>query len=147
MQYSEAKQGRVFVIRLEDGDLIREEIERFAQEQSISCASLIIHGGVDGDNAIIVGPEEGRAKVIQPMEYVLNNPHEITGTETLFPDEIGKPVLHLHISCGRGDSAVVGCVRAGVRTWHVMEVILVELLECTASRKFDHQIGLGLLNP
>lgn len=30
MKYSEAKQGRIFVIRLEDGDVIHEEIEKFA---------------------------------------------------------------------------------------------------------------------
>lgn len=29
MKYSEAKQGRIFVIRLEDGDIVHEELERF----------------------------------------------------------------------------------------------------------------------
>ena len=90
MKYSQAKQGRVFVIRLEDGDLIREEIESFAEEKSISCAALTIHGAVDGDNTLVVGPKEGRAEVIRPMKYTLNDPHEITGTGTLFPDENGN---------------------------------------------------------
>ncbi|NIT59971.1 MAG: DUF296 domain-containing protein, partial [Aliifodinibius sp.] len=31
MKYSEAKQGRIFVIRLEDGDIVHDEIERFAR--------------------------------------------------------------------------------------------------------------------
>lgn len=35
MKYSEAKQGRIFVIRLEDGDIVHEELERFAREQSM----------------------------------------------------------------------------------------------------------------
>ena len=35
MKYSQAKQGRVFVIRLEDGDVIHEEIEKFAREKGI----------------------------------------------------------------------------------------------------------------
>ena len=29
MKYSEAKQGRVFIIRLEDGDVLHESIEAF----------------------------------------------------------------------------------------------------------------------
>ncbi|MDY6863052.1 MAG: DUF296 domain-containing protein, partial [Thermodesulfobacteriota bacterium] len=29
MKYSQAKPGRIFVIRLEDGDIIHEEIEKF----------------------------------------------------------------------------------------------------------------------
>jgi len=28
MQYSEVKQGRIFVLRLEDGEIVHEEIER-----------------------------------------------------------------------------------------------------------------------
>ncbi|MBA3036272.1 MAG: DUF296 domain-containing protein, partial [Desulfobacterium sp.] len=30
MKYSEAKQGRIFVVRLEDGETVHEEIEKFA---------------------------------------------------------------------------------------------------------------------
>ena len=47
MQYSEAKLGRVFVIRLEHGDVVHQEIEQFAREQSIRTAALIIVGGAD----------------------------------------------------------------------------------------------------
>ena len=45
MKYSQAKQGRVFVMRLEDGETVHEEIERFAREHSIAAAALIIIGG------------------------------------------------------------------------------------------------------
>jgi len=31
MKYSEAKQGHIFVIRLEDGDIIHEAVENFAR--------------------------------------------------------------------------------------------------------------------
>ena len=40
MKYSQAKQGRVFVIRLEDGETVHEEIEKFARAQSITAAAL-----------------------------------------------------------------------------------------------------------
>lgn len=45
MRYSEAKQGRVFVIRLEDGDVLHESIEAFAREHEIQAAGLIALGG------------------------------------------------------------------------------------------------------
>ena len=48
MKYSQAKQRRIFVIRLEDGDIVHEEIEKFARNQSIKAAALIIIGGADG---------------------------------------------------------------------------------------------------
>ena len=129
MKYSEAKQGRIFVIRLEDGDIVHEAIERFAREQSIRAAALIIIGGADAGSTLVVAPEEGRATTISPMEHILDNVHEITGTGTIFPDEEGNPVLHCHIACGRKASTITGCVRKGVKVWHVMEVILFELVD------------------
>jgi predicted DNA-binding protein with PD1-like motif len=147
MKYSEAKQGRIFVIRLEDGDIVHNEIERFAREKSIRAAGLIIVGGADQDSKFVVGPEEGRATPVVPMEYVLNEVHEIAGVGTLFPDDEGNPVLHMHMACGRKSSTVTGCIREGVRVWHVMEVILFELADTTGVRTHDAETGFKLLQP
>ena len=86
MKYSQAQQGRIFVIRLEHGDVIHEEIEKLAREQSIKAAALIIIGGAEENSTLIVGPEDGKAKSVNPMEHRLDGVHEITGTGTLFPD-------------------------------------------------------------
>jgi len=147
MKYSEAKQGRAFVIRLEDGDILHESIERFAEANRIRAAMLIVVGGADAGSKLVVGPEEGRASPVVPMELVLKNVHEIAGVGTLFPAEDGSPKLHMHISGGRESAAVTGCVRCGVKVWHVMEIILIELLNTTASRKMDPSTGFELLEP
>lgn len=147
MKYSSAEQGRIFVIRLEDGDILHEEIEKFAREKGINAAYLIAVGGADAGSKLIVGPEKGRAEKINPLQTVLNEVHEISGTGTIFPDESGSPVLHMHAACGRIDSNVTGCVRAGVKVWHVLEVILVELLNSTACRRFEAASGFKLLQP
>ncbi|MEJ2665270.1 MAG: DUF296 domain-containing protein, partial [Spirochaetia bacterium] len=60
MRYSQAKQGRVFIIRLEDGDILHESIERLARDEGITAAALIAVGGADKDSALIVGPQHGR---------------------------------------------------------------------------------------
>ena len=147
MRYSQAKQGRIFIIRLEDGDIVHEEIEKFAREKSIKAAALIILGGADKGSKLIIGPEHGRREPIIPMEHILDNVHEIAGTGTIFPDEKGKPVLHMHMACGRKTSSVTGCVRKGVKVWHVMEVILFELVDTTAVRAFEPTTGFELLKP
>ena len=146
MQYSEVKQGRVFLIRLEDGETVHEEIERFAREQSITAAAMIIIGGADEGSKLVVGPERGRAKPINPMEHILDNVHEIAGTGTLFPDEEGNPIIHMHIACGRNAKTVTGCIRNGVKVWQVMEVVLFELIDTTGKRVFDPNLGFKLLN-
>ena len=147
MKFSEAKHGRTFVIRLEDGEIVHEEIERFARKQSIQAAALIIIGGADKDSKLIVGPEHGRAETIIPLNQILDNVYEVTGTGTLFPDDKGSPVLHMHMACGRETHTTTGCVRTGVRVWHIMEVILFELTDTTATRIYEPQIGFKLLNP
>jgi predicted DNA-binding protein with PD1-like motif len=146
MKYSEAKQGRTFIIRLEDGEIVHEEVERFAREHAIQAASLIIIGGADKGSKLVVGPEDGRSTPVSPMEHLLENVHEITGTGTLFPDEKGNPVLHMHIACGRKGATVSGCVRKGVKVWHIMEIILFELTDTSAVRAFDPGTGFQLLH-
>jgi len=147
MKYSQAEPGRIFVIRLEDGDIVHEKIEAFAKEKGIKAASLNVLGGADEGSILVTGPEQGRSKTIVPLQHVLDNVHEVTGTGTLFPDEKGEPVLHMHMACGRGDSSVTGCIRNGVKVWQVMEIILYELEGSTGIRKKDSVTGFDLLEP
>ena len=147
MKFSECKPGRIFVLCLENGDIVHEEIEQFARDHSIAAASLIIIGGAAKGSKLIVGPEQENENgtPVTTLEYVLENVHEIAGAGTLFPDDQGNPVLHLHMACGRKSSTRTGCIRRGVKVWHIMEVILFELLESKGKRVFDPETGFTLL--
>lgn len=145
MKFSECKPGRIFVLCLENGDIVHQEIEQFARDQSIAAASLIIIGGADKGSKLIAGPERADEIPVTALEVVLENVHEIAGTGTLFPDDQGNPVLHLHMACGRKSSTRTGCIRRGVRVWQIMEVVLFELLESKGKRKFDPVTGFTVL--
>lgn len=147
MKYSQATLGRVFVVRLEDGDILHEQLEALALREGVRSAAVLVVGGADLGSRLITGPEDGRAAVINPMQTVLDNVHEAAGTGTIFPDDNGKPVLHLHMACGREDQTVTGCVRAGVKIWQVMEAVVIELTGCTAQRLLDPVTGFKLLQP
>lgn len=147
MKCSEAKQGRTFVIRLEDGEIIHEKLEEFARTHAVNAAALIAVGAIDEGSKLVVGPEEGRSETITPMEYVLDDVHEMAGAGTIFPDKDNNPVMHMHIASGRKDSTITGCVRRGVKVWQILEVILIELVDTSASRIFDAQLGFELLEP
>ena len=137
MKYSEAVLGRVFVIRLEDGDVVHECIEDFAAEKGVRAGAMIILGGADTGSRLVVGPESGRAEKIVPMTRLLQNVHEVAGVGTLFPDAASRSILHMHMACGRELSTVTGCVRTGVKVWHIMEAVLFELTETDARRIYD----------
>ena len=147
MKYTEANQGRIFILRLEDGEILHETIEAFAAEHSVKAAAVIALGGADEGSKLIVGPEHGRSEVITPMEHLLDDVNEIAGVGTIFPGKGNKPVLHMHIASGRNDSTVTGCVRRGVKVWHILEVILFELVDSSARRVLNEQLGFELLEP
>jgi predicted DNA-binding protein with PD1-like motif len=147
MKYSEANPGRIFVIRLEDGDIVHEAIESFAKEHAVKAATLVILGGADKGSRLVVGPEEDRSKPLIPIGLILENVHEVAGVGTLFPDDEGNPTLHMHISFGRNGNTVTGCIRTGVKVWHVMEAVLFELVDSTGVRKPDEATDSKLLQP
>ena len=147
MRYSEAKQGRIFILRLENGEVLHETIEAFAIEKGIHSATIEVLGGADSGSKLVVGPEDGQVLPPAPQEIMLHGVHEVVGVGTIFLDESDSPLLHLHLACGRGEHTITGCARAGVTTWHVIEVIIRELTESSASRKKDQLTGFTLLDP
>lgn len=148
MKASSARPGRVFIIRLEHGDIIHECLERFAAEQGIRHATLTLHGGAEAGSILVTGPRDGHSPPpIAPQTTALDDVHEVVGAGTIFPDTNGTPILHVHLACGRGKQTITGCIRSGVKTWHVLEVVLTELLDSTARRLPDPATGFELLVP
>ncbi len=147
MRYTQVDQGRIFVLSLENGDILHKEVEWFAREKNIAAGAVIAVGGADKNSELVVGPEDGTKIPIDPMKYVLDEVHEIAGTGTVFTDEEGNPVLHMHLASGRNDKTITGCTRNGVIVWKTMEVILFEFVNCSAKRVFDSESGYRLLRP
>ncbi len=145
MRYSSAGLGRVFVVRLEDGDVVHEAIEALAERESVERGAVLVLGGADDGSRVVVGPHDGRAALIEPMKRVLRGVHEMAGVGTLFPDTDGRPRLHLHAAFGRDDRVTAGCIRLGVTTWIVGEVIVFELTGSGAVRRPDVATGFELL--
>jgi len=144
MQASEGKIGRVFVLRLDDEDVIPECIERFAVDNSIRAAQVVLLGGI-GAGGVVSGP---RTPEIPPDTMVLpvDGVHEVLGAGLLAPDESGKPVLHIHGALGRAGTTLTGCLREGVRTWFTIEAVVTEVLDNRVRRLPDAASGLSLLN-
>ncbi|MFC1867464.1 PPC domain-containing DNA-binding protein [Thermodesulfobacteriota bacterium] len=144
MKTCEGSIGRIFVIRLEDGDLIPDCIENFAGENKISVGQVTLIGGI-GSGEIVVGPRHSDEFPPQPMRLPVDGAHEVAGVGVLAPDEDGKPILHIHAALGRSGNTMSGCLRPGVMTWLVGEVIIYEILGVDATRIKDKRSGFALL--
>lgn len=147
MRYAVGSVGRVLVIRLEDGDVLHECVERAARENGLTRGAVLALGGADAGSRMVVGPRDGRAEKIEPMLSQLAGESELAAVGTLFPDEHGQPSLHMHASAGRDGRSVTGCVRAGVKVWLIQEVVVIEILGTEARRAKDPRTGFHLLEP
>jgi predicted DNA-binding protein with PD1-like motif len=145
MQFTEAKFGRIFVLRLHDGDHLPDVLESFAAENNISTALCFFLGGVKEKGRVVVGPKDGSALPPEPMVALLNGVHEACGVGTIFADEEGKPKLHMHSSFGRNEKTITGCVRLGVDVWQIGEVVVLELTDTTAYRVKNKETGFEFL--
>ena len=139
------EKGRVFVLRLETGEVLHEVLERFSKEKGIKNAIVTAVGGIGEGSRLTVGPEVPYDNGIVPIFLTLDAPHELTASGTIFQDENGNPMMHMHGSAGREGKAVTGCLRAGVIAWLVLEVIIIELVGEGAVRKMNKENGMKIL--
>jgi predicted DNA-binding protein with PD1-like motif len=146
MKASEGHIGRVFIIRLEDGDVVPKCIERFARENGVSVGHVVLVGGIGGGQ-VVVGPRRSDERPPDPMLLPIDSAHEVVGAGVLAPGQDGKPVLHIHAALGRSGQTMTGCLRPGVTTWLVGEVILYEIVDAKATRVKDKVTGFALLEP
>ena len=143
MKYSQGNIGRVFVARAEHGDNLLEEIKKLAKKEKIETGVMYVIGALK-DASFVVGPKECNLPPV-PVWRKFDDGREIIGIGTLFQDEQG-PVLHLHGAFGKGDQALMGCIRDLSEVYLVAEVILLELTGTGAFKKFEEESGLKMIN-
>ncbi|MFC1965123.1 PPC domain-containing DNA-binding protein [Chloroflexota bacterium] len=146
MKVCEGQVGRVFVIRLEDGDVLPGCIERFAEENGVSVGHVILVGGIGGGE-VVVGPRHSEEMPPQPILLPVDGAHEVAGVGVIALGQDGRPSLHIHAALGRSGKTTTGCLRPGVTTWLVGEVILYEILGAKVARVRDAESGFELLEP
>ena len=165
MKAAQGHIGRIFVLRLEDGDKIPHCIEQFAESEQIRHAQVILLGGLDGGQVVVgprysapgaeatsaapqansAAPASPPPPAIDPMLLPVDGAHEVEGVGFLAPNSHGKPMLHIHASLGRGGRTLTGCLRPGVDTWLVGEAVLIEILGLEVARLKDPKSGFELL--
>ncbi len=143
MQYSEGRVGRVFVIRLEDGEDLIESVQSFAAEKGVAAGMIHFLGALRGGR-LITGPKEPTIPPGPPFVEDLDDAWEIFGVATVYPGDGGEPTVHIHSSAGHADRALTGCLRERATTYLVVEAVVFELLGLEARRCIDEDSGLRL---
>ena len=142
MKSVEMTRGRTFVLALETGESVKGCVESFCRDHSVKCAKVTILGGMQKGSSFVCGPrlENGEEAIpISPLSHTIDAPMEFAGVGTVFPDESGMPVMHLHGSVGRDGGSVTGCFRQSATAWLTLEVVIEEMLGDAPVRRFDEE--------
>ncbi|MFT0898891.1 PPC domain-containing DNA-binding protein [Candidatus Methanoprimaticola sp. MG2] len=137
MESAELRQGRIFILRLVDGEVLHESVETFCRDNGILRASVSIVGALGRGSEIVSGPMMPVGEKVVPVTIVLDGPCEVSGFGTVFPDEDGNPLAHIHGSVGRKGFSATGDLRPNAVAWLVMEVIVTELIGDGPARHFS----------
>ena len=142
MQYSEGHLGRIFMIRVDDGEDLLEAINRFVIGQKIKAGLLLFLGALR-EGRLVTGPEQ---PVIPPVPHFesITDGWEIFGMGTIYRGDDGNPKIHYHLSAGKKTAALTGCLREKALTYLVVEVVLFEFQGIYGKRVADPASGLHI---
>jgi len=141
MQYSEGQVGRIFTVRIDDGEDFLREIQRFVTAMNIQSGTIQFLGAVRSAK-IVTGPKE---PVIPPSprgEEIFGG-WELLGFATIYPGEDG-PSIHLHTAAGKGIRSLAGCLREKAEVYLVIEAIVTEFVGISARRLPHEKTGVNL---
>jgi predicted DNA-binding protein with PD1-like motif len=142
VDYTQGTIGRVFTVRLDQGDDIVQELEGLAISENIESAMFMMLGAVK-EASLVVGPKKNVVPP-DPQWARIKDVHELIGIGNIFREtETGKPKVHLHSAAGRGDSVKTGCLRESSEVFMVVEVFIMEICGISASRIFDPDRGFA----
>jgi len=141
MQYTEGQLGRVFVVRIDDGEDMLLSLRQFILDKGIRAGSIHFLGALM-NGRMVTGPEE---PVIPPVPHfvMFEGGWEIFGIGTIYPGE-GGPYIHYHASVGRSGHALTGCLREKATTYLIVEAVILEFTGLAARREFDKKTQLHL---
>jgi predicted DNA-binding protein with PD1-like motif len=141
MQYTEGQLGRVFVVRIDDGEDMLISLHQFINDKSIQTGSILFLGALMSGR-MVTGPED---PVIPPVPHfvMFEGGWEVFGVGTIYPGE-GGPHIHYHASVGRSGHALTGCLREKAITYLIIEAVILEFTGLSARREYDKKLQVHL---
>lgn len=143
MKYKELQEGRSFVLRLDNGENLLEELLTFFQEQRLQGAVFWVLGALEKGQ--LVGGPQTASLPPEPINITFNDTREIVGWGNIARVMEGSPKIHLHMSAGRNDHTYTGCLRKKGQVFLTSEIYLREIINFPV-RKKEMSSGIELLD-
>jgi hypothetical protein len=141
MQYSEGRLGRVFVVRIDDGEDFLAVMHEFVRNKAVRTGTILFLGALS-QGRMVTGPEQ-LAVPPEPHYVMFEGGWEMVGIGTICTGDDG-PAIHYHASVGRAGHALTGCLREKAVTYIVAEAIVLEFTGLDIRREFDEKTKVSL---
>ncbi len=141
MQYSVGQVGRVFVVRIDDGEDFLVSMRKFIADKGIQSGSVLFLGALM-NGRMVTGPEEPVIPPTPPF-VMFEGGGAVFGVGTIYPGE-GGPHIHYHASVGRAGHALTGCLREKATTYLIIEAVIIEFTGLFGRREFDERTQMNL---
>jgi predicted DNA-binding protein with PD1-like motif len=141
MDFAEGRIGRVFAVRVDHGEDLLSVLNSFVRKKGIQCAMAQFLGALS-EGKVVTGPERALLPPSPNFEG-FSGGWEIFGMASIYPGDDG-PMIHLHISAGRGRDSLTGCLREVAKTYIVVEVFIIEFVGFHALKILETKTGLKL---
>lgn len=144
MRYTSGRCARVFYLHIEHGEDPVKTIRDLVTEQEIQAGIVHLIGAVRNAN-VVTGPKED---ILPPDPHwvSLQQAHELIGTGFIRQGSDG-PEIHYHISAGRGNTTLTGCLRGESEVFIIIEAVIIEFSGMEIGMAHDPKTGLSLPDP
>ncbi|MDD3619863.1 MAG: DNA-binding protein [Desulfobulbaceae bacterium] len=140
MEYRAGSMGRIFYIRLDDGDDLHQCIRELVVREQVRSAWFQVFGGLK-KAGVVTGPREP-VMPPDPVWTTVTEAREILGIGSVFRDG-EEPLIHLHAAMGRHGDTLTGCVRRDSMVYLVDEVLLMEMTGIDVTRPWSDERGFN----
>lgn len=142
MEYFSTQQmGRTFVLRLDQGDMVLENINELIAKEGIKDAVVISAIGTL-DMCVLHMVTTTAYPAVEHFERWENKPLELSSIDGIIAD--GKP--HLHAVVADSEKAYSGHLENGCRVLYLAEIVIMELKSMDLTRVYNDKHILKLIS-
>jgi hypothetical protein len=142
MEYFSTQQiGRTFVLRLDQGDMVLENINELIAKEGIKDAVVVSAIGTL-DMCVLHMVTTTGYPAVEHFERWENKPLELSSIDGIIAD--GKP--HLHAVVADSEKAYSGHLENGCRVLYLAEIVIMELKSMDLTRVYNDKHILKLIS-
>lgn len=143
MEYVQATLGRVYFIKLEDGEDIFDQLKCLIKTENIRAGYVNLLGATT-KSKVVLGPHK-REYPPNPFWWEFDDARELFAFG-IFAWEDDEPKLHLHSGIGHNSESRVGCIRGMSEVYITVEAVLQEVVNPDIKRKLDSRYNASLIS-